>query len=61
MSRYKRLYDELTKNNELLEMFPTLTGVWIDDKIKFIREQDQLELAAIIEPIDLEIEDNNLW
>lgn len=42
-------------------MFPTLTGVWIDDKIKFIREQDQLELAAIIEPIDLEIEDNNLW
>jgi hypothetical protein len=43
MSRYKRLYDTLVKNDELLIVFPTLTGEWKTDKKVFIEEQDNLE------------------
>lgn len=43
MSRFKRLYDALVKNEELTLMFPYLTNDWSKDKKQFILEQEQME------------------
>ena len=57
MSRYKRLYDSLIINEELLEMFPGLLGEWLLDKKEFILLQQQMEDFSSI--VDTEEEDFN--
>lgn len=43
MSRYKKLYDALLINKELFDIDSNFTGVWEDDKKRFIDVQDALE------------------
>lgn len=53
--KYKKLYDKLMLDDELLDMFPELKGNWEQDKKEFILLQQQMEdlsLNIIIEDED---------
>lgn len=43
MSRFKKLYDFLLENGELLELFPEMSGQWKTDKEEFTRQQKETE------------------
>lgn len=43
MTEYKKLYDQLLKTEDLLDVFPHASGVWEEDKKEFIKLQDELD------------------
>jgi hypothetical protein len=47
MERYYKLYTALLESEELYEMFKGMTGEWLYDKDKFIKEQEDLEAMAL--------------
>ena len=58
MSRYKRLYESMSIAGDLKEVFPRLSGEWLKDKDKFIKEQQRLEEYINLE-VEIEEEDND--
>ena len=58
MSRYKRLYESMSAAGDLKEVFPRLSGEWLKDKDKFIKEQQRLEEVINLE-VEIEEEDND--
>ena len=43
MTEYKKLYDQLLKSGDLLDVFPSASGDWNQDKKLFIELQDELD------------------
>lgn len=41
--RFKEMYIELESSGELYEIFEDMTGVWKEDRLKFIQQQKDLE------------------
>lgn len=47
MSRFKKLYETLLKNEDLYVLFPNFTGEWYEDKEEFIEVQLKMEKEAL--------------
>lgn len=54
MSRFKKLYESMLESGELKEVFSNMKGDWEKDKLKFIREQEELEELLNVTNIDLD-------
>lgn len=57
--RFKKLYDTMLDSGDLLDLFPTLSGVWEKDEQQFIEEQTAIEdlLMGLEIDTDLDAED----
>lgn len=53
----KKAYDKLVKSGDLFEMFPTMKGVWKEDKEDFLMMYNQ-NLDLNLDLYDLDVEDN---
>lgn len=52
--RFKTLYNSMLESGELGEVFPLMQGIWLRDKKRFIREQQEMEDLLSITNIDLD-------
>ncbi len=58
---YQNLYKCLLKSEELLGMFPGMSGEWEKDSKKFIEAQTEVENLANIQILDLDDETEYIY